>query len=720
MVSRRKFEILELYPQPKKIEQLEGMSELSNDIRLVTDNVFPLQRKEIRSILTASGVKVVANKKRYVVNSRVSSPKDFDLEGVPEAVQHDYYELKVHGSEVDIRTPYQEGMVWASQTLAGLFVRSQKGLTIPNLIIRDWPDLPIRGIFMENKWGPDRMSIGDWHQTIDTLSSMKMNTLGVSLYGCWGSCRFEGPSKPTEFLMVPVEGEDDLVAWHHLRWYSGVEGEWKEANYLPTLTQPNAFSEVINYGRERGVNVVPYVNSFGHNTFFPRMRPELSAKDADGNPTGVGYCITSSETRAFVEKFYTSIIERYFPHGIDYFHVQMDEVWTDYPWPDDPLKVGEPWCQCEKCRAHTKEKNLQDYVIWLVGMLVSKGVGKVVMWNDQMTRHMSAFDSKFVKRLEKAGLKDRLVIDWWWYSNKELNDTTRVRVGKKLGIDGWVTPMTCYFNWSTYDYRLLNVDMMLRMGAEEGGCGAVSYAVHDTSHLDHEALLAGLAWEGCGEKREQVMKRWSQLHFGDNANLYWQAQDLLLKAVGEPMYPICLNYQYTYVSTKVPWPRPYPGEALDRLMAQPEDVDVVARLQKCAEDAAAADALYVRLLETEGLDDLAVSCLKSLRGEVLRIQAVAKAFAWLVELRKGLANGMVKKSYATACQKVMEDYAELLKQIEVSKPVWVVPATLQALSRLLTFLQQLHGELQKYAARKKASALNWGLLEAGAAAEEEE
>ena len=172
----------------------------------------------------------------------------------------------------------------------------------------------------------------------------------------------------------------------------------------------------------------------------------------------------------------------------------MDEVWPDYPWPDDPQKVGEPWCQCEKCRAHTKEKNLQDYVIWLVGMLVSKGVGKVVMWNDQMTRHMSAFDSKFVKRLEKAGLKDRLVIDWWWYSNKELNDTTRVRVGKKLGIDGWVTPMTCYFNWSTYDYRLLNVDMMLRMGAEEGGCGAVSYAVHDTSHLDHEALLAGLAW----------------------------------------------------------------------------------------------------------------------------------------------------------------------------------------------------------------------------------
>jgi hypothetical protein len=55
----------------------------------------------------------------------------------------------------------------------------------------------------------------------------------------------------------------------------------------------------------------------------------------------------------------------------------------------------------------------------------------------------------------------------------------------------------------------------------------------------------------------------------------------------------------------------------------------------------------------------------------------------------------------------------------VCKPVWVVPATLQALSRLLAFLQQLHGELQQYAARKKASALNWGLVEAEAASAEE-
>ena len=29
----------------------------------------------------------------------------------------------------------------------------------PNMLIRDWPSLPNRGIFVENKWGPDRMKL---------------------------------------------------------------------------------------------------------------------------------------------------------------------------------------------------------------------------------------------------------------------------------------------------------------------------------------------------------------------------------------------------------------------------------------------------------------------------------------------------------------------------------------------------------------------------------
>lgn len=709
MASRRKFEVPELFPQPKSLITTGGDSDLALDVRLVTSDVSPLQRKAVRSILTAAGVRVVANKKKYVVDARVEDASEFTMDDVPEACRKDYYELRITGSEVYIRAPEQIGTVWATHTLAGLFRQVIRGQVLPNLQIRDWPALPVRGIFVENKWGPDRMCVLDWCRVIDELAAVKLNTIGIGLYGCWGNCRFEGGDRPTEFLMVPVPEHEELKSQHLLRWYSPESGEWKLDSYLPAMYEGDFLQEVVAYGHERGVRVVPFVNSFGHNTLIPRLLPALSAKDAKGKPTGVGYCISAKETREFIKAFYSSIIERYFPAGAEYFHVQLDEVWPDYPWPEEPSKAGEPWCQCKTCKKNSKEKNFQDYVLWLVDMLTKKGVKKVVMWNDQLTRHMDAFDANFVKALKKAGLQDRLILHWWWYRNNELNDKTRVALGKKQGVDGWVAPMTCYFNWSTYDYRLPNIDKMMRMCEDEGGVGAVSYAVHDPSHLDHEALLAAYAWESCkGQTMDKVLTRWKNAHFGVDARNYTQATEKILAAVSEPLYSICLQYQYSYVG-KGPngWPRFFPEEALKRLEAQATDSKPVERLQACAKLGQEADAILLKMLDNEGLNDSEKDCLRSLRGEALRIEAIAGLFAWLLELRAELQSGSVKKSQVTACAKARDEYLRLLEQFELCKPQWVTPASLQALSVSLAFMDQLHKELKSFAGKKKAADIRW-------------
>ena len=708
-MASRNFDLPGLLPQPKIVEKLEGMSELSSDVRLETKNVSPLQRKAIRSILNGVGIRVVANKKRFEIEAVVEDPENFDLSKVPEQSRKEYYELTVKGSVVTIRTPAQEGTVWAAQTAAVLLRNFLNGEVLPNIRIKDWPVLPVRGIFVENKWGPDRMDINDWMKTIDQLSALKMNTLGIGLYGCWGSCRYEGPTKPTEFLMVPVPDHEGLKTVHSLKWYSPEKETWNQENYVPSMRErPELLSEVITYASERGITVVPFVNSFGHNTFLSREIPEISAKDAEGNPTSVGYCITSQETRDFVERLYDSILTKYYPNGAEYFHIQMDEVWPDYPMPDDPAKVGEPWCKCPTCQKKTPEQNLLDYVFWLVDMLVKKGVKKVVMWNDQLTRHMSAFDAKFVKRLEKAGLKDKLILHWWWYRNNELNDKTRVSIGKKLGIDGWVAPMTCYYNWSTYDYRRPNIELMLNMAQKEGAVGAVSYAVHDPSHLDHEALLAAYAWESCkGQKLDKVQKRWAVSRFGADADNYITAVDKIRDAVSTPNYATCINYSYTYIRAGKPFPRPYPGEALDALEAAEGALD---NLNQAAQLAAEADGILKEMLAKAGLAEQDTMCLKSLRGEAIRIQAVANAFAYLLELRAKLQPGMVLKSMATSALRATDELTQRIAELEQCKPGWVVPATLQALSTLLAFFKQLSQELKKHAARKQAKMLNWTLL----------
>ncbi|MBR4220242.1 MAG: hypothetical protein IKR81_03735, partial [Victivallales bacterium] len=328
--------------------------------------------------------------------------------------------------------------------------------------------------------------------------------------------------------------------------------------------------------------------------------------------------------------------------------------------------------------------------------------------NDQLTRHMSAFDAKFVKRLEKAGLKDKLILHWWWYRNNELNDQTRVSLGKKLGIDGWVAPMTCYYNWSSYDYRRPNIELMLKMAEKEGAVGAVSYAVHDPSHLDHEALLAAYAWESTkGQKYEKVQKRWATSRFGEDADKYIAAADKILQAVTTPNYGTCVNYSYTYIRAGKPFPRPYPGEALDALEAADGALE---NLQTASKLAAEADALLKEMLAKPGLLEQDSMCLLSLRGDAIRIQAVADAFAYLLDLRAKLKPGMVLKSMATSTLKATDELIHHIADFEQCKPGWVVPASLQALSTLLAFFKQLAQELKKHAARKQAKELHWQLL----------
>lgn len=681
-----------LFPEPKLVTILEGQSDLCTDVRLVTSNVLPLQRKAMRGILTGAGIRVVANKKKYVIEAKVETEDAFDFPDIPAEAKEEYYELEIQGSMVFIRTPSQLGALWGTQTLGTIYRALSQGITIPNLLIRDWPSMPNRGIFVENKWGPDRMLLPDWCEVIDRLSALKMNRLGIGLYGCWGSCRFEG--RPTEFLMVPVPGHEELRSEHSLSWYSPRDDAWKAETYLPRMFEEDFLGEVVTYGREKGVTVIPFVNSFGHNTLIPRTLPALSAKGADGSPAHVGYCIRSTETRAFIEAFYGSIIERYYPEGIDYFHIQMDEVWPDYPAPEDPRKIGSPWCEGPECSQTTKEENLRDYILWLVKMLTGKGVGKVVMWNDQLTRHMDVLNDEFIAELDRCGLRDRLIIHWWWYSNEALNEQTHPKIGMDLGLDGWVAPMTCYFNWSRHDFRRKNIELMLQMAENEKASGAVSYAVHDPSHTDHEALLAGYCWSSTAlGTMEEVEAAWALIFGADRQQDYLKAVELLLQANSRPGLVHTYQYTYTYTNKDVTeWPRPYPGEALARLEAI-EGVDVAKALTEAGDIAAKAKEIFLDLAKIPGLDATAKACVESLAADAARIEALSGTFTFLLDVRKAAASGSITSVSGEACKTVRDALVHRMCEIEAGKPRWVAPATLQALSLLLAFLDQLSEDL---------------------------
>jgi hypothetical protein len=256
--------------------------------------------------------------------------------------------------------------------------------------------------------------------------------------------------------------------------------------------------------------------------------------------------------------------------------------------------------------------------------------------------------------------------------------------------------MTCYYNWERYRTTFQNIELMLKMCHDEGGEGTVSYAVHDPAWTDHEMLMASYAWnQDAVSDREDQRRLWAESRFGASADRFLDGLAALQKAaLGFPALDPCWFYPYSYSRANSPWPRRYPEEALEKL-ADLEDVNVASQLISAADTANRAIGDFSDLIDTEGLtrDDRAGA--SSLMGEAARVEGLARAFTYLFRTWSAVQEGEVDPSSAETAAAVREDLIRAMGKLEDGKPDYVVPASLQALSVLLAFLDQLSAQLEE-------------------------
>ena len=707
-MSSVKSDFPKLFPSPKQVKMLEGMSDLSTDVRLVTNSVAPLQRKAIRTVLCDVGIRVVANKKKYLVEVRVEDASNFDMSDVPETGKGDYYELRIDGSEITILAPNQSGTVLASYTLAALLKMFMAGQQLPNVFIRDWPSCANRGIFIDCAWGMDKMNLSDWHKAIDAMAALKLNVLGIGFYNCFGNARFEGKNKAGEFLMAPFPEDDKLRVEHTMNWYSAEQDFWNKENYLADMASTeDLVTNIISYAAEKAIRVIPYFSSFGNNTLFPRLYKDISAKDEAGKPLGVGYCTSCDATKQFLEKTYGSFIERYFPNGAEFFDIGLDEVFPEAA-AHSTTKVL-PWCQCAECRKKSQEQLVADYIVWLVKMLVSKNVQKVVIHNGLIARQLKVLDKAFAKRLEDEGIKDNLLLLWQETSNDGINAKNRASAGVKLGIESWVSPLQNKESWNIYTYNRHNVDTVIRQGFKDGANGVMAYSVFDPTHIDHQALLAAYCWESvAGEHEENIQRRWTYTRFGDDSKIFIDAIAKLKQIAENDVYALCPSFKYTCIDDSAEWPREYPGEALKALEAldNPDE-----SLEEARQLATEADELFERILARENVPEDDKFVIGSLRSECARVQAYTGAFLYFLNLRREMADGMVMKRMVTSTMKARDDFMDCMVKVEQGKPYHCIPGVMHGMSLLFAFFSQFIYDLKKHAARKQAKLLLWGLTD---------
>ncbi|WP_103865984.1 family 20 glycosylhydrolase [Aquimarina sp. I32.4] len=187
--------------------------------------------------------------------------------------------------------------------------------------------------------------------------------------------------------------------------------------------------EVVQYAKERFIDVVPEFDTPGHAIAILAAYPELSChKDSYEvrNLWGVEssiLCAGKEETYSFIEDVIKEL-SALFPY--EYYHMGGDEVPKDQ-WKDSPL------CQDLKKRKGLKDENeLQSYFMSRVEKILSKYQKKMIGWDEILEGGITPTTNIMSWQGEEGGIKA---------ANK--------------GHDVIMTPAKfCYFNFYQGDFKV--------------------------------------------------------------------------------------------------------------------------------------------------------------------------------------------------------------------------------------------------------------------------
>jgi len=194
------------------------------------------------------------------------------------------YRLRLQPDHIEIAGNSDQGLFYGVQTLLQLLRRDEAGrLLAPQGVIEDWPRLALRFLHWDTKHHQDRMET--LKRYLDWTARLKANMIAFELED-----KFEYPSHPV----------------------IGAPGAFTTAQ----------LQELVNYARERFIQIVPDVQAPAHMAYVLK-HPEFAHLRADGNNYHSALC--DPRTYELIFSMYDDVVKA--TRGVDYFFVSTDEVY---------------------------------------------------------------------------------------------------------------------------------------------------------------------------------------------------------------------------------------------------------------------------------------------------------------------------------------------------------------------------------------------------------
>lgn len=416
------------------------------------------------------------------------------------------YKLEITTQKINIRASDSQGFFYALQSIRQLLpadiesgqVKETIDWAVPALTITDQPRFGYRGLLVDvaRFFSPKENLL----RIIDCMAMLKLNKLHLHLVddNGWrieikkypllteiGSCRVDRPGKTFPERRNPRQGEPTVEKGFYTQ---------------------DEIREIVQYARERHIEVIPEIEMPAHSNAALAAYPLLSCPVVDkyigvlpglgGNHADVIFCAGNDSVFTFLENVLDEVLEL-FPSK--YIHLGGDEARKTH------------WEECPLCQARMKAEKLenteelQGYFMARVARYVQNKGREVIGW-DELTN----------ARLPE----DVIILGWQGYGQAALKAAeqghrfimTPARILYLIRYQGpqWFEPIT-YFGNNTlkdvYDYEPIQKDWTPQAASLLMGVQACMWTEFCNSPEDVDYLLfprlsalAEVAWTKPGRK----------------------------------------------------------------------------------------------------------------------------------------------------------------------------------------------------------------------------
>ncbi|MBR5252431.1 MAG: family 20 glycosylhydrolase [Clostridia bacterium] len=311
--------------------------------------------------------------------------------------------------KITVTATDEQGAMSALQTLKSISSPAECGLLFPCCHIEDAPYKPVRGVHL---YLPPVYMIDEFFTLLDTLASMKYNTIILEIGGCVQLDRH--PEINMAWLKFCHEAHDYPTGPQGIQ---GSEAYWKDSTHVEIsgggLISKADLRRIVDHCRLLGLNLVPELQSLSHAYYLTLAHPEIAERPHERWPDH--YCPSNDKSYELYFEVAEELLEVIEPTQV---HIGHDEVRV----------LGE----CPLCREKSGHELLAGDINRLYNFYNARGI-KIMMWGEMVQNftswkgmptggvehnHVDKYGRKYhlPTTYEAAHMipKDILMFDWYY------------------------------------------------------------------------------------------------------------------------------------------------------------------------------------------------------------------------------------------------------------------------------------------------------------------